>query len=41
VIETRTANRELNMWSFASAALDLLYKALQQAGGASAGTRRT
>lgn len=40
-IETRTGNRELNMWSFASAALDLLYKALQQAGGAAAGTRRT
>ena len=30
-IETRTANRELNMWSFASAALDLLHKALTQA----------
>ena len=41
MIETRTANRELNMWSFASAALDLLHKALQQAGGANAGTRRT
>ena len=39
VIETRTGNRELNMWSFASAALDLLVKALQQAGGAAAGTR--
>jgi PncC family amidohydrolase len=41
VIETRTANRELNMWSFASAALDLLHKALTQAGGASARTQRT
>lgn len=41
VIETRTGNRELNMWSFASAALDLLLKAMQQAGGANAGTRRT
>ena len=30
-IETRTGNRELNMWSFASAALDLLQKALSQA----------
>lgn len=40
-IETRTANRELNMWSFASAALDLLLKAIQQAGGGSAGTQRT
>ncbi|MCC7079713.1 MAG: CinA family protein [Burkholderiales bacterium] len=40
VIETRTAHRELNMWSFASAALDLLYKAMQQAGGADAGMRR-
>jgi PncC family amidohydrolase len=40
-IETRTGNRELNMWSFASAALDLLTKALEQAGGSQAGTRRT
>jgi nicotinamide-nucleotide amidase len=32
-IETRTANRELNMWSFASAALDLLQKALTHAHG--------
>ncbi len=40
MIETRTANRELNMWSFASAALDLLCKAIEQAGGSSAGTRR-
>ena len=41
MIETRTGNRELNMWSFASAALDLLYKALTQAAGDAAGTRRT
>jgi PncC family amidohydrolase len=41
MIETRTGNRELNMWSFASAALDLLAKAIEQAGGGSAGTRRT
>ncbi len=41
LIETRTANRELNMWSFASAALELLHKALEQAGGAGAGTQRT
>ena len=39
-IETRTGNRELNMWSFASAALDLLCKALEQAGGVAAGTQR-
>jgi PncC family amidohydrolase len=30
MIETRTANRDLNMWSFASAALDLLHKAISQ-----------
>ena len=30
MIETRTGNRELNMWSFASAALDLLQKAISQ-----------
>ena len=41
MIETRTGNRELNMWSFASAALDLLVKAIEQAGGDSAGTQRT
>ena len=41
LIETRTGNRELNMWSFASAALELLHKAMEQAGGAAAGTLRT
>jgi PncC family amidohydrolase len=29
-IETRTGNRELNMWTFAAAALELLEKALAQ-----------
>jgi len=31
-IETRSTNRELNMWSFTAAALDLLEKAMTQAG---------
>jgi len=30
MIETRTGNRELNMWTFAAAALELLEKALRQ-----------
>lgn len=31
-IETRSGNRELNMWSFTAAALELLEKALEEAG---------
>ena len=41
MIETRTGQRELNMWSFTAAALDLLEKAIQQAGGADIAIRRT
>ena len=36
-IETRCANRELNMWTFCAAALELLEKALGQAGAAKSG----
>lgn len=32
MIETRSGNRELNMWTFAAAALELLEKALRQQG---------
>ncbi|RPI42302.1 MAG: CinA family protein [Betaproteobacteria bacterium] len=38
-IETRCTNRELNMWSFAAAALDLLQKALTQAAAGSGSPR--
>ena len=40
-IETRSGQRELNMWSFTAAALDLLERAIQQAGGADIAIRRT
>jgi PncC family amidohydrolase len=40
VIETRCANRELNMWTFAAAAIELLEKALLQADAAATFTRR-
>jgi PncC family amidohydrolase len=41
VIETRSAQRELNMWSFTAAALGMLEKAIQQAGGVDIALRRT
>lgn len=41
MIETRSAQRELNMWSFTAAALGLLEKAIQQAGGVDIAIRRT
>jgi PncC family amidohydrolase len=41
MIETRSALRELNMWSFTAAALGLLEKAIQQAGGVDIAIRRT
>jgi len=41
LIETRSAQRELNMWSFTAAALGLLEKALRQAGGTDIAIRRT
>jgi PncC family amidohydrolase len=36
-IETRSANRELNMWSFAAAGLELLERAILRSGPAGAG----
>lgn len=41
MIETRSGNRELNMWMFAAAALELLEKAITQAAEAHADIRRS